>query len=290
MSSRIASFSKRFPIVDRSISWARRTKQKLTNWADLEAELDAWKAQGRIATFWWRDDDASEPIPALEQLVLLASERHLPLVLAVVPALAIPSLAEFLAKWPNVTVLQHGYAHKNHAGPTEKAAELGPHRAFDQMIAELADGWRRLASLFPEEEGKNALLPVLVPPGNRIAPELVPMLPKAGFTGLSSWGPRASAEPAHGLTIVNAHVDPMNWDTHKFRGRGPVLDAAVTHLRNRRTGRVDPEEPTGFLTHHLFHDRDAWNFIPEFLDRTTAHPAVRWLSAAELFTKNGPRI
>lgn len=290
MVARVASFSKWFPTVSWGRSWVRRKRQEMTNWSALEAELDAWESQGRVATFWWRDDDACEPAPALEQLVQLASERRLPLALAVIPALANRSLAEFLAAWPNVSVLQHGYAHKNHAGPTEEAIELGPHRPLDQVIVELADGWQRLVSLFREKEGGRALLPVVVPPYNRIEPRLIPMLPGAGFTGLSGWGPRPGAAPTRGLQIVNTHVDLMNWNDRSFLGRGPVLDAAVTHLRNRRTGRVDAEEPTGFLTHHLVHDRDIWNFIAEFLDRTGAHPAAGWLSAAELFARNGPRI
>jgi hypothetical protein len=38
-------------------------------WRRLEAELDRWGDAGRAATFWWRDDDASDATPALETLL-----------------------------------------------------------------------------------------------------------------------------------------------------------------------------------------------------------------------------
>ena len=43
----------------------------MTGWADLDAELDRWKAAGRAATLWWRDDDATRPTPALDRLLAL---------------------------------------------------------------------------------------------------------------------------------------------------------------------------------------------------------------------------
>ncbi len=46
---------------------------------------------------------------------------------------------------------------------------------------------------------------------------------------------------------------------------------------------VDPDEPTGLLTHHLEHDEPCWAFIDRLLEETRGHPAVRWLSAEEIF-------
>ena len=58
----------------------------MTSWAAFRAELDHWQEAGRNASFWWRDDDAETPSPALDQLLALRASRGLPLALAVIPA------------------------------------------------------------------------------------------------------------------------------------------------------------------------------------------------------------
>ena len=70
----------------------------VTQWSDLTQELDAWTADGRRATLWWRDDDAAEPDAALERLLALAATHGLPLALAVIPARATRALAQRLAE------------------------------------------------------------------------------------------------------------------------------------------------------------------------------------------------
>ena len=44
------------------------------SWARLDAELDAWRRSGRQPSLWWRDDDVSEPTPALARLLDLAAQ------------------------------------------------------------------------------------------------------------------------------------------------------------------------------------------------------------------------
>lgn len=258
-----------------------------TGWPALVDELDAWAAAGRTATLWWRDDDATQAGPRLARLLGLAAAHQVPLALAVIPAAATPGLREAVHQTAAaVTVVQHGYAHQNHATAGEKAMELGGHRPAPHVIAELAVGHQRLAS-WPN------FVPVLVPPWNRIAPHLVPLLPSLGFTGLSTFGPRPPArDPQLAPTVVrvNAHIDPIAWrrraDTAApppFVGIDTALSATVDHLRHRRLGTVDCHEPTGLLTHHRDHDGDLWRFIEALLSRTLAHPAVRWLSVQEAF-------
>lgn len=253
------------------------------SWTGLERELDAWADAGLTATLWWRDDDACRATPALERLLATAAgggaADATPLALAVIPLAAEPELASLVAVGPEVAVLQHGYAHQNHAGPKEKKMELGPHRPFEQTIADIAAGWQRLESLFGAR-----LLPVMTPPWNRIAPRLAAMLPGIGFSGLSAFGPRQAAEPWPGLRQINTHVDIIDWKgTRGFAGAPSALAAAAGHLAARRAGRADAAEPTGLLTHHLVHDEGCWAFVAEFLARTAAHPAVRWISAREGF-------
>ena len=248
-------------------------------WDDLERELDAWQAAGRAATLWWRDDDGRAATPALDSLLAMARGSGTPLALAVIPAGAEASLAERLADEPLVAILQHGFDHTDHARPGEKKIELAPHRPLDEMRGALADGRERLQALF----GGRALA-VLVPPWNRVAHAVVDALPAIGFTGLSAFGRRAKAFAAPGVRAANAHVDIVDWrGGGGFVGERQALAQALRHLRERRAGAADGEEPTGLMTHHLDHDAQCWDFIETLVARTSAHAAARWLSAEAVF-------
>ncbi|HYE00178.1 MAG TPA: hypothetical protein VEH84_12405, partial [Alphaproteobacteria bacterium] len=165
-------------------------------WDGLARELDLWGAAGRVATLWWRDDDAVAATPALDRLLAPA----LPLTLAVIPAAAEPGLAERLRTAPAVTVAQHGWSHADHAPPGAKSIELGG-RPAAAVAADLAAGRDRLAALFGER-----FRPVLVPPWNRIDPAVLPLLPGLGYAGLSTFTPRRAAEAAPRVVRVNSHV------------------------------------------------------------------------------------
>ena len=98
-------------------------------WPDLVAELDRWAAAERNATFWWRDDDAAAVTEPLLRLLELCRRHGVPLALAVIPQPADPALAALIARSDApVTVMQHGFAHRNHAPEGAKSAELGDHR------------------------------------------------------------------------------------------------------------------------------------------------------------------
>ena len=246
------------------------------DWSDLSDELDAWRDEGRIASLWWRDDDAVARAPALDRLADLAREHSVTVGLAVIPALAQLSLAPWLEP-VGVEVLQHGWAHRSHAADGEKKSELGRHRAPGVVTAELSKG---LAKLY--ELAGARCLPVLVPPWNRIDPALIPALPRTGFRGLSAYGPRPAAEPAPGLRQTNSHVDVVDWRGGRgFVGCDRALAAVIAHLAARRDRSVDPAEPTGLLTHHAVHEESTWTFIAQFLERTRHHPAARWLAPRE---------
>jgi hypothetical protein len=248
----------------------------MSTWPDLARELDAWAAAGKIAEFWWRDDDAAAPTPALERLLTLQDKVGAPLALAVIPAKAVESLVGRLANAPGIVVFQHGWAHLNHAQPGRSKAELGPDRPPSYVLGELARGRVRLDGLFGD-----AWLKVLVPPYNRIANTIVGGLSAAGYVGLSVDRPRGAA--VDGLIQVNVQIDIIDWTRRGFLGDSGCLDQALTHLAAKRQGQADPNEPTGLLTHHLAHDEPVWPFIERFISETKAHRAVRWRHPAELF-------
>lgn len=251
----------------------------MSGWAALARELDAWHDAGRVASLWWRDDDAVEATPALARLIAIAANHRVPLALAVVPQPARASLKEALGSAPSVTALPHGYAHANHAPAGVKNGELGPARPVPVNLREAVLGWRRLEGLL----GGGAF-PMLVPPWNRIDPALVPHLAGAGFRGLSAWGARSSALAAPGLLAVNTHLDIIDWRAGRaFVGEAKALGELVAHLAARRRGAADAAEPSGLLTHHLVHDEPAWRFVEALLAHTVNHPAARWDGVAAIF-------
>jgi hypothetical protein len=248
----------------------------MADWGDLERELDVWLRDDTSATFWWRDDDAVRVTPALEKLLAISCENETPVALAVIPRDAEDALRDELARQPRATVLQHGWSHENHA-PEGRQEEFGTHRPLPTMLDELARGRHRIFDF-------DRALPVFVPPWNRIDPHLLPHLPGVGLTAISSLGPRGAAEPYAGVRQTNVHVDIVDWPaTRGFVGEERALDQVVTHLRQRREGTVDRNEPTGLMTHHAFHDDDCWRFVEQLVRRTRSHPSVRWVDAREAF-------
>jgi peptidoglycan/xylan/chitin deacetylase (PgdA/CDA1 family) len=251
--------------------------QSFAGWDDLARELDAWQQAGRVATLWWRDDDAVAVGPALLRLVAVAAGT--PFSLAAIGAVAEPSLGDAGTKHPGMTILLHGWRHENYAPAVEKKAELGDHRPLSHVLAELAEGRRRLAALFG-----GAVLPVLTPPWNRIDDAIVPHLAGIGLAGLSRSQPRAARSPAPGVVEVNIHADLVDWRNGRcFIGAEAALGHIVGHLAARRARRVDASEPTGILTHHLVQDAGTERFLARLVAATRDHPAARWIGAAEAF-------
>jgi peptidoglycan/xylan/chitin deacetylase (PgdA/CDA1 family) len=247
--------------------------------AALRAELDRWPALPRRATLWWRDDDACRATPALARLLDVSASHRVPVAIAAIPARLSGDLVEALIDMPSCTLLQHGYEHRNHAVPGERSCELDAHRPVAVCIAELVRGRERLEAAFGAR-----FLPVLVPPWNRIAPEVVDALAQARYRGLSTFAPRRSTWAVPGVRQCNTHVDPIAWRRGRaFVGRDEAAARLAAHLALRRRSEVDPDEPTGLLTHHLDFDDDAWRFVEDLFDATRTHPAVAWLSAAEAF-------
>jgi len=249
----------------------------MTSWQDLKTELDLWADAGRVANFWWRDDDATEPTTALTRLMSVANSRNLPVALAVIPQKAKSELVDSLQEHPQVAVLQHGLAHANHAPSNEKKQEFGAHRGTKSMLGDIFAGAKLLKPF------ANCCA-VFVPPWNRVDAKLLPVLPGLGLRGISTYGPRSEDDAVPGLRRVNTHIDPVDWrGKRQYAGDGAVLAQIISHLEKRRSGVIDADEPTGLLSHHLVHDEASWTFIAQLLDLTSSHGAVKWLSAPRAF-------
>jgi hypothetical protein len=245
---------------------------------DLARELNSWAEAGRVAQFWWRDDDAIESTAALSRLLDLSDSHGIEVAVAVVPASASTRLPDVIGPRKFAAVLQHGYAHKNHAPPGKPAVECGGERPVDAVIGELSQGRQRLEELF----GARAE-PILAAPWNRIESSVLARLGDAGFRGASAYGPRRAMQGGNSLVVANAHVDPINWRERRFAGEGKALSGILGELRTRREGATDADEPVGLLTHHLDHDAGLWKFLDELFRATTRHAAARWIDVAEAF-------
>jgi hypothetical protein len=252
-------------------------------WQWLHQELDRWSAENRTATFWWRDDDATEDSAALGQLLDISRQSGAPLAIAVIPSLLSPSLTACIKQHNQVTVLQHGYAHNSHALTGQKKLELGGNRPLSQTKLELQTGFQILEKAFGRQ-----FKPVLVPPWNRIDDTVFACLTELGFQGISTMKARQSAHPISGLLQVNTHLDPINWRHNGgFTGRYLAIAVLIQHLQARRTGYRDGEEVTGILTHHLVQNDAVWAFLKDLLLFLSQHPAVGWKDAESIWQPAG---
>ena len=249
-------------------------------WGEVGDRLDRLATRnGRAAGFWLRDDDAVHPTPALDRLIGIAAAAGAPLALAVIPAGAEPSLAARLAPLSGVAVLQHGFSHGNHAPSGDRKTELGDHRPPGLVLADLMDGSKRLRA-FPH------LLPVLVPPWNRIGAGIAAGLSALGFRGLSLFGDRRGNPAAPGLVHFNTHLDLVAWKpARRFQGRETALSLLAGRLDALLSGAADPDEPTGILIHHLVHDGEAFAFLADLLGYLAGRRDCRFLSAADLLDR-----
>jgi hypothetical protein len=242
-------------------------------WQSLLVELDRWREAGITARLWLRDDDAIRPTPLLDELAALTARFRVPVALSIIPADTDETLARYLLDVPHMSPAVHGWSHANHAPASEKKQELGLHRDREAILGELARAFRRMSDLHGER-----LVPMLVPPWNRIAPELMADLPALGYRALSTFD-QPVLDVAH-LTIINTHVDLID-----FRGTRRCHDhdllaqrVAEELLRSRLLDR----SAVGILSHHLLGDKQALHFLNDLFSVTTNHPACRWMEADEL--------
>jgi hypothetical protein len=241
----------------------------VSTWRRLQEVLDAAAARGEAIRFWWRDDDAGRDRPELTRLLELAGQHDAPLALAVVPLWLEPDAQAQIAASRQASVLQHGSAHTDHGPVHGKPIELGGRRP-DAVAAEIGRGRALLLEAFG-----SGFLAVQVPPWNRIDPALIGRLPGLGFSGLSTFGRRATPEPAPGLVQINTHLDPIHWrETRLFVGEPAGLTQLIDAL--------DAEEPIGLLSHHLAMDEPGWRFLEQLIGLLSRHAGARLCEVREL--------
>ena len=232
---------------------------------ELDIELQNWLAAGEEPQLWWRDDDAISVTPQLKHLTRLANSANIEILLAVIPAYANEDLAAYVEQCLNLKPCIHGWSHTNHAPTSEKKCELGAHRDLNAVLADIVRGYQRLDELF----GK-VLLPVLVPPWNRMRDDLADRLCEVGIDAFSTYAHQRSVPEIQ----VNTHVDVMDWKAPGgATGKSP--DTVQFELASALSvSRANGFYPIGMLSHHLVHDETAW----ATLSAIVAHPDLKWIS------------
>ncbi len=248
-----------------------------TNWDPLRAKLDQWQNDGRALRLWLRDDDAVEPTPQLDRLLNLVTNHAVPIALAVIPGKTGKPLADRLSNTERIEVSVHGWTHTNHAPADQKKMELGLHRPIETVLGELATGFATLQALHGSR-----FVPLLVPPWNRVATEVMAGAVAIGFEACSIYGPEKPAP----LPQINTHVDIMNW---RGGGGGHTPERLVPALIAALEDSLEHGRAVGVLTHHLVHDDVAWNGLEQLMRLTASHPAVRWLPVGQLMDEL-PRV
>lgn len=247
--------ARRSVVIAEGLALSAPALHRTIDWSPLDRALNHAAERSCPIQFWWRDDDAVADTQQLDRLLGLVRRAQAGLALAVIPQELQTSLAERLADEDAVFALVHGSSHVNHAPPDEKKAEFGGHRPVEIMAAEAARALHAAKDILGAK-----LLPVFVPPWNRIATSLLPFLPRSGYAALSTFRDRGAAHPAEGLLQVNTHIDPIDWHgTRSLAEPAAIVAALAAAVESRVTGAADRSEPIGFLTHHLVHDEAIWS-------------------------------
>jgi peptidoglycan/xylan/chitin deacetylase (PgdA/CDA1 family) len=221
---------------------------------------------------WWRDDDAGRIDVRLNWLLALAAERGRTLGLAVVPAWLDAETLQLLRSAPQVEILQHGWAHVDHAASGEKSIELGGTADPTECLVDVQRGAVRLEATFGDR-----FLRVMVPPWNRIDEACLCALAAHGFHGISTYANDARGA-SHALLHVNTHIDLIDWrGTRRMKPLAQLFDELEARL-------AQPDcRVVGLLSHHLNMSLDDIARLRQLLCHIDRIGRCRWTSPADLF-------
>jgi hypothetical protein len=257
-------------------------------WQELQDELHSWGSLDVGPTFWLRDDDAGPCPPSLVSLVRLCEQEAVPLALAAIPTRIQPDLVELVRGSSHLTVLPHGFDHRNHSS-IKQASEFPVQRDLSQARRQIADGWTILQRAFGQ-----IARPIFVPPWGTCSLEVRRLLPELGIIGFSGspvgafqpdqlWR-RGSPRNAEGLLVANAQVavNRRSADASSLFPAARILAFMTRLVRSIRTQGDDRGEPIGIMTHDWGVDAEVEDFMKRLFE-TTRRANAQWITAAQAF-------
>lgn len=241
---------------------------------ELKTELQRLEDKGRTVNVFFRDDDVDENEQTLRQLLCLFGEMQTPLNLEIIPARLTDDCAEFLLKQNRALfeLNQHGWQHVNHELVGRKC-EFGESRSFDQQLADIAAGQRRMNEAFG-----NVWSPVFTPPWNRCTADTYRVLDELGFAALSKdHGSQPATE--HSFREISITVDLYRWKW------GPAMKSPE-YIFDELIPQLSESDTVGVMLHHKVMDVMAFDFVRELVESLRESKAVRFHTFQSLLNCN----
>jgi hypothetical protein len=245
--------------------------------AELFRVRVAQRSDAGIPTkFWWRDDDLADDCEGFRHLVRFAQSSGICPLVAAIPARVRPGLGDVVAKLPEITVCQHGYAHVSHQPPDAAKSEFGDARTQSDVRADIVTGRRIMEKTF----GRNHAA-VFVPPWNRFLPCYADILVEEMFSGFSASTGPSTLRDRQNLRCVDIDVGVLDWTDPPAIRDAAVLIAKLTDIV--KGAGLDRRAPIGILTHHRAMGAEAWQTMAEVFSSVSATSGAGWCRPHELF-------
>ena len=244
--------------------------------------LDLLARRGPISVFV-RDDDVDQDEESLHRLIDLCMELQVPLSLAVVPGLLTDAAADYLMsvarQAPGLLELhQHGWLHRNHEAPGEPPAEFGSKRSFDDQLAALKSGRRRMDEAFGE-----AWYPGFTPPWHASNRDTIDALVACGFEAYSG-----SAESVRAFDDFDALCKvPVTLDVdYIVESQGKIRSQSAIHLFEQ----MMEYHFAGLLLHHKKMTPEGFAFLRSWLTPLRKHSGAQFETLRSLARRKEPFV
>jgi len=209
--------------------------------------------------FWWRDDDVYESTEELKKLILFSDANEIPVNLAIIPKKLSDKAVGLIKENTHISVLQHGYSHKNYANVGEPLNEFGNHRGIEIQVKEIQIGFEKLIMSFG-----NQFVPVFVPPWGHISDSVIEQISKIGIKGISMIGDQDKIYP--NLINNNVNIDIHSWETEsdtsykvKIRPYNQIIDDLNDQIKKANPN--DDCLKIGILTHSQIMSNNDWQIF-----------------------------
>ena len=243
--------------------------------AGLNAMLAALDAALAPVRLFLRDDDAGWDDAGLFALLDCTQRAGVPIDLAVIPQASSDALARELCSRIDgvpgqVSVHQHGFAHRNHE-TVERKCEFGSARSVDAQRGDLLAGRDRLRDLFGAR-----LDAVFTPPWNRCSAATPALLARLGYAALS----RDRTAPAqHALPELPVDVD---WCRQRREAALQGEDGGE-RIGFQLAQCIGIGQPVGLMLHHAEMDASDLALLDSLLAASVGHPHAHWASMGKIW-------